>query len=359
MHFCFYFPALRDKHNNAIFGGMHNSFLMAIKSLGHTVSLCTELDEITGDILITNIGSGYEKTASQAMSLFKGPVILNTYNAYISFNRPFLKRWKKRILFAYNPDFSTLNYKLYNSVGIPYLHLPLASDPEIFKPIACEKIYDITFLGNGHSGFGREKYIKKLIDYANENKLSVFLAGSGWDKFGYPFRLVEHGVQTNLVYNQSRLCINIHNDRQFAGIDKEMDANNRLFDLAMSGCCQVTNGENMVEKYFSKDEVAAADNPDEWIHLIDFYLKNIHLAHQQGMNARKKAIAEHTWLNRASHFIDYTNIYLEHYSIVDQKTNIYIKIMRFLDQKRSPLYQIKEIKIIRKLLISLRLYTKK
>ena len=187
------------------------------------------------------------------MFKFNGPVILNTYNAYISFNKPFLKRWKERIIFAYNPDFATLNYKLYNSLDIPYLHLPLASDPDIFKPINSKKIYDIAFLGNGHSGYGREKYIEKLIKYTVDNKLSIFLAGSGWEKFGYPFMIIQHGEQTNLVYNQTKVCINIHNDRQFAGVDKEMDANNRLFDLAMAGCCQVTNGKKMIMKYFNNN----------------------------------------------------------------------------------------------------------
>ena len=359
MHFCFYFPALQDKHNNAIFGSMHNSFIEAIMKLGHKASICTRIKEIDGDILITSIGSGYEKTAAQAMFKFNGPVILNTYNAYISFNKPFLKRWKERIIFAYNPDFATLNYKLYNSLDIPYLHLPLASDPDIFKPINSKKIYDIAFLGNGHSGYGREKYIEKLIKYTVDNKLSIFLAGSGWEKFGYPFMIIQHGEQTNLVYNQTKVCINIHNDRQFAGVDKEMDANNRLFDLAMAGCCQVTNGEKMIVKYFNNNEVASADNPDEWIQLIDYYLKNEQLAQQLAFKARKRAIEEHTWLNRAQTFVEFTNEQLKNYYTRNQNVSIYRTALRYLDQKRRPLYQIKEVKIIRRILIILGIYTKK
>ena len=359
MQICFYFPSLKNDQNNAIFGSMYASYFEQLEIHGLKVKFTTEIEEIAGDFLVLGIGGGGELTAARAMHFFKGPVILGVYNTYICFNKKFLKRWKSRILFVYNPDFATLNYQKYNSIGIPYYHFPFGSDSTIFHPLKLEKIYDISFLGNANSGFGRGKYIKKLIQYSKDNNLNVFLAGSGWDEFGYPYKIVKHGAETNEIYNQSKVCVNIHNDRQFAGIDKEMDANNRLFDLAMAGCCQISNGEQMVIKYFEKDEVDTADDPEKWIEKIDFYLNNETRRIQMCDNARKRAIKDHTWKLRAVDFVKYIDENYSAYKERSQKISITTTILRYFDQFLIPPYQLKEIRIIRYLLTKFGLYVRK
>ncbi|MDD3321946.1 MAG: glycosyltransferase [Paludibacter sp.] len=357
MKICFYFPGLGNDQNNAIFGSMYFSFFQQLELKGLCVKFTTKIEEIEGDILVVSIGNSGEISASKAMHNFKGPIILSIYNSYICFYKSFLKRWKSRFLFAYNPDFATLNFNKYNSVGIPYYHFPFGSDNNIFHPVEMEKKYDITFLGNASSGSGRDKYIKKLLEYAKTNKLNVFLAGSGWDNFGFPYQIVKHGVDTNNIYNASKVCINIHNDRQYAGIDKEMDANNRLFDLAMAECCQVSNGEQTIIKYFKKDEIATADDPDEWIQKIDYYLNHEAERKVIAQNARKRALKEHTWDKRADDFIRFINETYPNYTERNQKTSLFISILRYLDQYIIPPYQWKEIKIIRFFLKKLGLYT--
>ncbi|VBB45110.1 hypothetical protein TRIP_D300077 [uncultured Paludibacter sp.] len=359
MKICFYFPFLSNPQNNAIFGGMYRSFFEELENLRIEVTFTTLLEEIKGDILVTNIGGGWEKQAAKAMTIFNGPVILYVYNAYLNFNRLFLKRWHSRILFAYNPDYAKLNFEKYKSVNIPYFDFPFGSDEKIFYPFACKKKYDISFLGNANSGSGRDKYIKELIDYVCKNNLNVFLAGAGWDKYGFPYRIITHGKDTNTLYNESKVCINIHNDRQYLGIDKEMDANNRLFDLAMAGCCQVSNGEQMISRYFEKDEIATADNADEWIKKIDFYLKNEKERDKRGENARNRALKEHTWNARAKYFIQLINQQLPDYSSRSQKVSLFNSLFRCIDRKLPPLYLMKEIRIIRFTLIKLKLYNKK
>lgn len=359
MQICFYFPSLKNDQNNAIFGSMYSSFFNQLENKGLLVKFTTELAEIEGDILVVSIGGGGEPFAAKAMHIFSGPVILSVYNTYITFNKSFLKRWKSRIIFAYNPDFATLNFEKYNSVGIPYYHFPFGSDEHIFKPLDMPKKYDIAFLGNGNSGFGREKYIVKLIEYAKSKKLNVFLAGSGWDKFGFPYRIVNHGNETNIIYNESKVCVNIHNNRQFAGIDKEMDANNRLFDLAMAGSCQISNGEQMVSRYFNKDEVVTADEPDKWIEKIDYYLNNDTERIQICKKARERAMIDHTWQLRAVEFNKFINENYPVYNDRNQKIPILTSTIRYFDQFVIPPYQLKEIRIIRYLLIKLGLYVRK
>ena len=333
MQICFYFPSLKNDQNNAIFGSMYSSFFSAIERTGINVYFTTELDEIIGDVLVVGVGSGGEMSAAKAMHKFTGPIIINIYNAYLGFNRPFLKRWSSRVLFAYNTDYSTLNYIKCASVNIKFIDIPFASDETIFYPIELyKKKYDITFLGNADSGNGRKQYIDLLIRYVKENNLKILLAGAGWEKYGFPYQIIKHGKETNEIYNESKVCVNIHNDRQFAGIDKEMDANNRLFDLAMAGCCQVRNGKKMIMRYFSEDELLTADNPREWLTLIDCSLKDEYKRDKIGINARKRALKDHTWDKRAIEFVDIVKSNYPNYSDINQNVNIFIKFMRFLDQ---------------------------
>jgi len=359
MLICFYFPSMKNAGNNSVFGGMYTSFFFELDKLDIKAKLVTDLHEVEGDLLVVSTGNGGEKQAAKAMLKLDVPVILSIYNSYISFYKPFLSHWSNRILFAYNPDSASLNYIKYNLSGIRYFHFPFGSDPKVFHPLNEEKIYDIAFLGNASSGYGRERYIGKLIHYVKQNNLKIFLAGSGWEKYGFPTNIVAHGAETNLIYNRSKVCVNIHNDRQYAGEDKEMDANNRLFDLAMAGCCQISNGEKMVAKYFESDEVAVVDDPDEWIAKIDYYLKNEIERKKIGQKALERAISEHTWEKRAAEFAKMIHKTMDEYQFRNQKAETITRFLRKIDSLISPLYLLKEIRIIRKILFKTGFFTPK
>lgn len=358
MKICFHFPFLKNSQSNSLFKDMYTSFFKGLEQCNFEVMLTYDIEKIEGDVLVLIIGGGYEKIAARAMHQFKGPVVLYVYNAYLTFYKSFLKRWNDRIIFAYNPDYAILNFKKYSSVGIPYFHFPFGSDESVFHPINTEKTYDIAFLGNANSGTGRDKYVRPLMKYVKENKLKIFLAGSGWEKFGLENRTVESGSATNAIYNASKICINIHNDRQFLGENIEMDANNRLFDLAMTGCCQVSNGEKMIQKYFNKNEIAAADDPKNWLQLIDYYLNNETKRIDLGQNAHKRALEEHTWNLRAAYFKELINNNIVSFNTKAHKRSKLTMILRYFDQYLIPPYQLKEIRIIRFFLKKLNLYTK-
>ncbi len=341
---CFYFPFLKNSQSRTLFGNMYSSFFDALRRSGVGVTCATEIDAIKGDVLVVVIGGGYEPLAAKAMHAYQEPIILYVHNTYLSFYKSFLKRWQSRILFAYNPDYATLNYQKYNSVQIPYYHFPFGSDKQIFYPMNLAKKYDIAFLGNANSGFGRDRYIQPLVKYIRKNNLKIFLAGSGWEKFGFPYQIVENGTQTNEIYNSSKICINIHNDRQYLGIDKEMDANNRLFDLAMAQCCQISNGEKMIRKYFEPTEVIAVDDPQKWINKIDEYLNNPEARRAIAVNARSRALKDHQWDSRANDFIQMIAENIPEWEKKDQKIGIPTHCLRYLDQYIISPYKIKDVR---------------
>jgi spore maturation protein CgeB len=350
MKICFYNLNLNNPLINAAFGGMYESFWKAIEAKDNIVTFSDSPEFLNGDILIVPLGGLQEQKAAKAMARFKGPVVIYVPPAYSWFYKSFLKRWRKKILFAYGTDSSNLSFKKYNELHIPYYHLPFASDETIFKPLPIPKIYDIIFIGNANSGIGRYRYTNLLMKTAKNKNWKVLLIGSGWEKYGYPFQMIAHGELLNIIYNTGKICLNIHNDIQYLGQEYQMDANNRSFDLAMAGCFQICNANNLITNYFEKDEIVAIDDPNQWVGKIDYYLMNESEMINISQKAREKALSVHTWHNRADAFLSMIDENQPQYVKVNQQVNLYLQYRRLVDQYIFPLYKIKKIRILNKIL---------
>jgi hypothetical protein len=350
MRICFYNLNLNNPVIDASFGGMYRSFWKAIELKGHEVIFSDSSSSLNADILVVPLGGLQEKSSSKAMAEFKGPVVTYVPPANSWFYKSFLNRWKHKIICAYGTDFSDLTFKRYSELQIPYYHIPFASDECIFKPLNLPKIYDIVFIGNANSGIGRYKYTNLLIETAKLKNWKILLIGSGWEKYDHPFQLVAHGELLNIIYNLSKICLNIHNDTQYKGFEYQMDANNRVFDLAMAGCFQIGNAEKLVSKYFDESEVIMIDDPVKWVERIGFYLDNKDLIPEISKKAREKALFKHTWNTRAQDFIDMINENKGRFNNETLRNNLFIQIARRLDQFFPPVYQLKQIRIIKKFL---------
>jgi spore maturation protein CgeB len=346
MNLCFYNLNLKNPVINASFGGMYHSFWKALELRNHKVTFTDQPDQIAGDILVVPLGGYQEKKAAEAMLRTKIPVIVYVPPAYSWFYKSFLTRWKHRIIFAYGTDASDYTTEMYQTIDIPYYHIPFASDPAIFQSLETPKIYDIVFVGNYNSGEGRFRYIEKLIEAASEHQWKVLLIGNGWQKFGHPYQLVAHGELLNLIYNSSRICLNIHNDIQHKGSRFQMDANNRLFDLAMAGCFQIGNATDLVKIYFEEDEVVTTNDPENIVKKVEYYLRNDNLRSETGKKAQKKALASHTWDNRATFFSDCIEKNTDNFK--EQNPAFIQRMLQNSDLYRIPAYQLKQIRLYKK-----------
>jgi glycosyltransferase involved in cell wall biosynthesis len=260
------------------------------------------------DIMVLPMGGNQDAESCKVMSLFKGPVILYTPPANNWFKKGLLQRWSNKILFVYNTDESDYSKKRYAEIGIEYLTIPFASNPEKFKPLNVEKIYDVVFVASAESGTGRFRYIDAILKRAKEKNWKVILLGRRWERYGFPFQLVAHGELLNLVYNSAKICINISNDEQKLGQQKCLDLNNRVFDLAMAGCFQISNAPEIVRKYFSEDEVVAVDPEKVFVQKIEDYLSKDKGRKEIAEKARMKALTDHTWQSRATIFVNKTRV---------------------------------------------------
>lgn len=294
---------------NAWFGGMYRSLFKALEEQGCRVSYTDDKPDPNIDVLVMPMGGGQDKGSVRAMLRYDGPVVLNIGAAAYWFCKGLITRWKDRILFLYGTDRSEYSSTMAKAVGLSYHNMSFGSDPEIMRPLDLPKLYDVVFVGNADSGNGRHQYAKLLLNELGDRKI-LFL-GSGWERYGYPFQTVAWGEFLNIIYNMSRICLNISNDEQKnAASASRMDANNRLFDLAMAGCFQISNAPQLVRHYFDDSEVIAIDSPEEWVSSIRYYLD--HPAEMQPFQqaARKRALADHDWKNRASGLIDEIKMHL-------------------------------------------------
>jgi hypothetical protein len=285
---------------NAWFRGMYFSFFKALEEDGCCVTYTDVKPNSKADVLIVPMGGGQDQASARAMQEFGGPVVLYVGAADYWFRRGFLERWRDRILFIYGMDCSEFSEKTFAELGFTYYHIPFASNPDVMRPLGLPKLYDVAFVGNAGSGSGRHRYMAPLLRAMNDHK--VLLVGPGWERYGFPSQSIAWGEMLNIIYNLAHICINILNDEQQKGFDKRLDANNRLFDLAMAGCFQISNATQLVRCYFDESEVLAVDPPEEWVSTILYYLKHPLEAEPYRQAARKRALEEHTWKQRAEQF---------------------------------------------------------
>jgi len=114
----------------------------------------------------------------------------------------------------------------------------------------------------------------------------------------------------------------------------------------MSQTCQIANGKEMIAKYFSKDEVITADAPNDWLNMIDYYLNNDSEREVIAINARNRALADHTWDKRATEFIRIINENYADYYLRKQQFNPIYSILKYLDQHSTIISQFNQIRVI-------------
>jgi len=315
---------------NAWFGGMYRSLFKALEDLGCRVSYTDDEPEPNIDVLVLPMGGGQDKSSVKAMLHFDGPVILNIGAAAYWFRTGLLHRWRDRILFLYGTDRSEYSFTMAQALGLTYHNMPFGSNPEVMRPLDLPRLYDVVFVGNADSGVGRHQYTKLLLEELHDRK--ILLLGSGWEAYGYPFQTIAWGELLNSIYNLSSICLNIANDEQKdAASAPRIDANNRLFDLAMAGCFQISNAPQLVRHYFDESEVVAIDSPAEWVSAVRYYLDHPDETQPFRLAARQRALAEHDWKHRAKNFVDEIHLQLSRRQEAPANPSAWRKVLRRRD----------------------------
>lgn len=296
----FFRMGLDEPHVNAWFGGMYGAYFDALARVGCQAALAGDSELQRADALVVPLGGGQDQAAARAMAAFGGPVVLYVPSAQVWFRSGFLDRWRHQILFAYGTDAAPATRRRYRDLGLVYHTMPFASDPSVMRPLDVGEVFDVVFVANARSGAGRHAYVEALLAELGRDR--VLLVGPGWEGLGYPSQSVAWGPLLNAIYNLGRVCVNVHNLEQWSTPSLRLDANNRLFDLAMAERPQVCVASATAAEFFTRDEMAVADTPQEFVSEVDRLLADPKERRAMAVRARERAMRDHSWDPRARAF---------------------------------------------------------
>jgi spore maturation protein CgeB len=168
----------------------------------------------------------------------------------------------------------------YEKLGIHAKHMVLGGNPNIFKTVDVNLIYDVTFVGRN---FGQKEI---WINNMAANGIVVQTFGRGWTS-GYV--ATEEMIK---LFNASKINLNF---AESYGRNTRPQIKNRIFEVCMAGGFLLSEYVPGIEEYFEIDkEIACFKNIDEANDKIQYYL-----AHED----ERKAIARAGWERAQS---DYT-----------------------------------------------------
>ncbi len=298
----FYRMGLTHPTVRACFQGTYEAQVRGIRSQGIECELVWNIEEASRcDVLVFSLGGKQGQIARDVLRQLPVPGVFYVPPAVLWFDRRFFKRLGNRVLFAYGTDESPLTASQYATIGIDYLPLPFGSDPKIMRPIECEKVFDVALIANAGSGEGRLAYVKPLVEHFGAER--CLIVGQGWQSIGVPEQTLAWGASACVLYNAARVCVNVHADEQYSDPESRLDANNRLFDVALCGVPQVDNAAVITRRYFTEDEVVVAHDPREWVAAIADLVGDTARQERLAHAARSRALREYTWDARAVPFV--------------------------------------------------------
>ncbi|HEU0016288.1 MAG TPA: glycosyltransferase [Longimicrobium sp.] len=176
-----------------------------------------------------------------------------------------------------------------------------ALDPDEHRPVEGVAVeYDLLFMGNRLPD--REARVDEFFFRAAAlcPGHRFLLGGEGWgDKGGVPANVTYLGhVPTgrhNAVNASARLVLNIHRDSM---VRNGWSPATRMFEAAGAASCQVTDQWRGIEDFFAPgDEILVAAGAEDVARLV----REIgdERAREIGQAARRRALAEHTYTQRA------------------------------------------------------------
>ena len=202
---------------------------------------------------------------------------------------------------AYDWFFTKDRYALraLETIGLRNVHyLPLYCVPEVHYPVELTAEERLRFTASislvGSCYPYRERFLKALAPYP------VRVWGYGWDRAETAEVRAMHaggpvwGRAKLAVYSGSTLSLNHHHP-----MNDIVGVNNRAFELAAAGACQVVDWkEDLAQLFTPGEEAVVYRDLGELRHQLEYYLAHPEEARDIGARARKRALAEHTLRHR-------------------------------------------------------------
>jgi len=183
------------------------------------------------------------------------------------------------------------------SLDVPVVYLPQATDPEHFRKIDCEKIYDIVFIGNNYSGQAGRQVVKDILSTG----YNFALWGKDW-RGVIPPKFIRGDFisweQLPAIYNKAKTVLNDHHPfmKMYGFI------NNRTFDVS---ACEVFLISDKVKDIESEIPIVTYKNKNDLKALISYYLEHSQERELKAKEARQIVIENHTFDYRIKQIINF------------------------------------------------------
>lgn len=208
--------------------------------------------------------------------------------------------------------FEPADKDIMESFDLKIKFLPMAYDPRYYKVMnGDKKTYDISFVGGMIEK--RKKILGKIISEFPNKKYGIW--GKAWTWYN-PFLQYEYKIkrrklgkrinnykikpnQVNRVYNDSKICLNIHHTQNKKGL------NPRTFEILGAGGFQLVDYKEKLEEIFELgEELVAYTDKNDLLKKIDYYLDNEDERRKIAKKGHKKVIENHTFKKRAKRIIE-------------------------------------------------------
>ncbi len=206
--------------------------------------------------------------------------------------------------------------------GHKYHTIPLAADKTLLKANYDKQFAaDISYIGSSLPE-KREFFTSRVYPLGREYDLRIY--GQDWTQWDRALGWVQRaGQYFNIkslakirkpklaledeaqIYASSVVSINVHEKYQW---DYGGDCNERTFKIPLCGGFEVVDNVACIKQYFeSGKELVIAENPEEWVEMVQHYLK--HPEERQPIIAagRQRVLRDHTYHNRVGQMIAIRN----------------------------------------------------
>jgi len=176
-----------------------------------------------------------------------------------------------------------------------------ACDPTVHYPVPPDSCYDATAVLLANRAPERDERVAEFFFQvaADLSTRRFVLGGCGWEDLRMPLNLVYLGhVYTgehNVLHCSARAALHVSRPAEIAA---GYCPAARIFEAAAAGTCVITDMWPGIESFFEPGtEILAADNGRELV--VQLAALNADRAGTIGRRARERALAEHTYAQRA------------------------------------------------------------
>lgn len=204
----------------------------------------------------------------------------------------------------------------YQPVHLNAYHLPLGTNPTVFKPLPAENIYKSDLLFVGYPYPTRVDLIHFLLENTN---YQITLIGTAWynalqkvwrnnprvtikDTWIKPQEVVYYYNGASIVLNPHRSHNFLHNQNTLGVVNESI--NNRTFDIAACEAFQLIEEKPDLRSFFTEEEMVSYRDYEDCLRKVVFYMDNEEQRRIIAQRARRVVIEKHTFLHRVKTMMD-------------------------------------------------------